>query len=168
MSTSPRQSILDNIETTLTGISKENNYNFDIQKIVKGKIVPVHRVSVAWRESYIAFIYGGQANDRRSTTIMSTVMEVQIYAAMANETSANFMLFLDDIEASLAKDPTRNGLATTSYNVIDSYITSITVFDSQEADEVLSPTDQQYKQREAMIGFNVSYSYHADKLSGVS
>ena len=165
---SPRQSILDNIETTLLGIAKNNDYNFDIKKIVKGKIVPIHRVPIDWRESYISFIYGGQSNTRRSTNLMSSTLEVQIYAAMANETSANFMLLLDDIEASLAKDPTRNGLATTSYNVIDSYVTSITVFDSQEADEVLSPTDQQYKQREAMIGFSVSYSYHADGLSGVT
>ena len=163
---SARQNILDNIETTLNKILVASGYNFDVKRVVKGKIVPVGKIPLDWRSAYISFIYSGQTNTRGGSDTLRSAMDVQIYAAMANETSANFMLFLDDIEASLAKDPSRDGLANSTYNVIDSFISSITVFDTQEVDEVLSPTDQQYKQREALIGFSVSYNYHAGFISG--
>jgi len=163
---SPKQSILDNIVTTLQGITTGNGYYTTIQQVIKGKIVSVTKIPPAWRAAYCCAVFANQTNARTGTDISQAEAEFSIYCAMDNVTSLNFMNFLDDIEASLAKSPVRNDVAGLAFNVLDSYVVNVTTFDTEEIDEMLSSGDEQYRVREAILTFSVSYTYNAIGLSG--
>ena len=163
---SAKQEILDHIVTTLGEIKISSSYYTDIQQVIKGKVVNISNVPPLWRAGYCSVVFSDQESVPTGTATLQATTTYTIYSAMDNCTSLTFMNFMDDIEASLAKNPSLEGLAHTSYNVIDSYIASIQIFDTEEQDEMLSSGEEQYRVREALLSFVVSYSYHPGKISG--
>jgi len=163
---SAKQEILDHIVTTLLTITTANSYYTEIQQVIKGKVVYISNVPPLWRAGYCAAVFSSQDSVPTGTATLQATTTYTIYAAMDNCTSAMFMNFMDDIEASLAKNSSLEGLAHTSYNVLDSYIASIQIFDTEEQDEMLSSGDEQYRVRESLLSFVVSYSYHPRLMSG--
>ena len=164
---SAKQEILNHIVTTLNGIRIASDYYTEIQQVIKGKIVNIGNVPPLWRAGYCAVVFSDQESVPTGTATLQATTSYTIYSAMDNCTSEMFMNFMDDIEASLAKNSSLDGVAHTSYNVIDSYIASIQIFDTEEQDEMLSSGDEQYRVREALLSFVVSYSYHPRMMSGV-
>lgn len=161
-----KQLVLDSVVTALETISTANNYNTNIQKVIKGKIVANTRVPPEWRQSYACVVFGGQQNQvgqSDHTNIASA--EISIYASMTNVTSAAYMMFLDDIEAAISAD-TVYQISAETYSVQDVMVTAIDIMDNPELDEVLSPGDDQYKDRESLISVSVVYLYSPKFLSG--
>ena len=163
---SVKQLVLDSVATALETISTANNYNTNIQKVIKGKLVPNHRVPPNWRQSYACVIFAGQQNESgQSDHTNLASADISVYASMSNVTSGSYMMFLDDIEASISAD-TLLETSSDTYNVQDIMVTSIDIMDSAELDEVLSPEDEQYKDRESLITISVVYLYTPKFLSG--
>ena len=163
---SAKQAILNKIVTNLYTIKTADSYYTDIQQVIKGKIVHISNVPPLWRAGYCSVVFAGQDSIPTGTATLQATATYNIYLAMDNCTSEAFMNFTDDIEASLAKNPSLEDVAHTSYTVLDSYISSIQIFDTEEQDEVLSSGDEQYRVREAVLSFLVSYSYHPRLMSG--
>ena len=75
------------------------------------------------------------------------------------------MNFLDDVESSMAKDVfLEEGNST--FTILDKYVSNISVTDSAEFDEILSSSEEQYKDRAAVLSLVVTYLYDAKNLSG--
>lgn len=171
----PRLLILDDIVTTLEDITTGNSYNTTVQKVVKGKIIERSQMNIASLSAYCCVKYAGQANSidgpfaGNTTEGMAAVTEWIIYASMDLPTNTSWLGFLDDIEASLAKDPLR-GLIYGSqgeYKVMDSYVTQISEpDDSGEMDEIVDDPDEQYKHLACFIRFVVIFTYTPHYLSG--
>jgi 2,3-bisphosphoglycerate-independent phosphoglycerate mutase len=83
---------------------------------------------------------------------------------MANVTHLQFMNFLDDIEAAISKDPGRGNLDDEAYKVMDTWVSDVSIIDTEETDEVFDSGD--FKDREAVIEIIVEYLYIPDLLSG--
>ena len=163
---SPKQTILNQVASAFENISTGNSYNTKIQKVVKGKMVHSDKVPPAWRQCYVCLVFSGQSNDAGVRDHFNTaIVDIAVYACMSNVTSDTFMLFLDDLESSIHKDGILEN-SSESFNILDRSVASINIVDSQELDEMLSPTDEQYKDREAVISISVSYLYSPKFLSG--
>ncbi len=161
-----RQLILDSLETALNNILTDDDYNTDIQKVITGKILPIEKYPSGWRQAMCQIRYAGQTNRKEDGHSVADVT-YQCYASMSNATTGDFMMFLDDIEATLDKDPSREGLSATGYNTWDTYTESIAVLGTEEFDEMLDSSTENHKEIEAMIVIKVTYVYFAALLSGI-
>ena len=171
----PRLAILDNIVETLEGITTANGYNTAIQKVVKGKIILRTEMGISKLSAYCCVKYGGQASiidgpfAQNSFEVSAATSEWIIYASMDLPTNTSWFGFLDDIEASLAKDPLRGFIIGPQgeYKVMDSYMTQISEpLDSGEFDEIVDDSDKQYKHLACFIRFVVILTYTPHHLSG--
>jgi len=166
---SPKQEILNEIVTSLSTINTSNGYYTNIQKVVKGIVVTPTKVPPNMRSAYICVVYSGQANNpTQQPGLQQATAEYTIYASMSNVTSTDFYNVTDDVEACLAKDTVlRNeSNANTSFTILDSYVSNITVTDSNEIDEVFRNSEEEYKDRAAVLSLVVTYLYDAKNLSG--
>ena len=166
---SPKQEILNEIATALGTISTAEGYYNNVQRVVKGLIVSATKVPPDMRPCYVCIIYGGQTNNpTQQPGLQQAAAEYTIYASMSNVTSTNFYNVTDDIEACLSKDDVlRNNSNTNSaFTILDSYVSNITVTDSSELDEVFRNSEEEYKDRAAVLSLVVTYLYDAKNLSG--
>lgn len=168
---SVKQLILDNLATSLGNITTTNGYNTTIRKVVKGKIISLEKLPVNnWRDAVCMIRYASQRNERESGlgdgSGFAAEARYLCFAGMSNATSTQMMNFLDDIEASIAKDPNRGDLDDAAYNVIDTYVESIDMVGSEEWDELLDETSEQIKDQECLLTIVVDYFYIPDFLSG--
>lgn len=118
------------------------------------------------RTCYICALYGGQSNNpTQRAHLQQANSEYTLFASMTNVTSEQFMNFLDDVESSMAKDGfLEEGNST--FTILDKYVSNISVTDSAEFDEILSSSEEQYKDRAAVLSLVVTYLYDAKNLSG--
>ena len=166
---SPKQEILNQISTQIQTVSTANGYYTNIQRVVKGKVVSSQKVTPDMRSCYACVIYGGQGNNpTQRAHLQEASSEYTIYVAMSNVTSTNFLNVTDDIEACLAKDGVLDNAnnVNSNFTILDRYVSNITVTDSGELDEVFSNSDEEYKDRAAVLSFVVTYLYDAKNLSG--
>lgn len=166
---SPKQEILNEVATQLGNISTANGYYTNVQRVVKGKVVPSQKVTPDMRSCYVCVIYGGQGNNpTQRTHLQQASSEYTIYISMSNVTSTNFLNATDDIEAAMAKDSVLDNSNSTNSNftILDRYVSNISVTDSGELDEVFSNADEEYKDRAAVLSLVVTYLYDAKNLSG--
>ena len=166
---SPKQEMLNEIATALATISTANGYYSNVQRVVKGIIVHAQKVPPDMRSCYICLIYGGQTNNpTQQPGLQQAVAEYSIYVSMSNVTSTNFYNVTDDVESCLAKDTVlrNDGNTNSAFTIIDSYVSNITVTDSSELDEVFRNSDEEYKDRAAVLSLVVTYLYDAKNLSG--
>jgi len=168
---SVKQLILNNLATTLEGITIANGYNTTIKKVIKGKILSLEKLPITdWRDAVCMIRYIGQRNEREAGlgdgTGFAAEARYLCFAGMSNATAAQMMNFLDDIEASISKDVSRGDLDDTAYHVIDTYIDNIEVVGSEEWDEVLDETSEQIKDQKCLLTIIVEYFYIPELLSG--
>tara|TARA_Y100000310_G_scaffold176468_1_gene176585 strand:- start:418 stop:960 length:543 start_codon:yes stop_codon:yes gene_type:complete len=171
----PRLQILDDIVSTLEGITTASGYNNTVQKVVKGKIILREMMAVSKLSAFCSVKYAGQTNQiegpftASGSDMMQASSEYLIYASMDLCTNTTFLGFLDDIEAALAKRPDRNSIigAQGEYKVMDSFVTQISEPDtSGEHDEVVDDSSEQHKFLACFIRFSVIYYYIPHYLSG--
>ena len=166
---SPKQEILNEISTALAEIKTSIGYYTNVQKVVKGLVVTPTKVPPDMRPCYLCIIYAGQSNNpTQQPGLQQAVAEYTIYASMSNVTSTNFYNVTDDIEARLSKDDVLRNTANTNsaFTILDSYVSNITVTDSSELDEVFRNSEEEYKDRAAVLSLVVTYLYDAKNLSG--
>ena len=107
------------------------------------------------KKKYYIETYGCQMN----------VYDSELVGSLLNQCGYNVT---DDIEARLSKyDVLRNTANTNSaFTILDSYVSNITVTDSSELDEVFRNSEEEYKDRAAVLSLVVTYLYDAKNLSG--
>lgn len=86
-------------------------------------------------------------------------------AYMHGASHEEFMGFLDDIEAALAKCPDR-AVFSDAYKSMNSYITDIDMHNGSEKDEILGEDSGRIREQVAEILLNVAYIYIPELLSG--
>ena len=163
---SPKQVVLNGIKTQLETISTTNSYYSNVQKVIVGKLIPSSKIPPNMRACYLCVLYGGQSNNpTQRAHLQQANSEYTLFASMANVTSEQFMNFLDDVESSMSKDGFLEE-SNSAFTILDKYVSNISVTDSSEFDEVLSNSEEQYKDRAAVLSLVVTYLYDAKNLSG--
>ncbi|MBN86471.1 MAG: hypothetical protein CL885_03000 [Dehalococcoidia bacterium] len=163
---SPKQTILNSIKTQMESIKTASGYYTNVQKVISGKLIPSAKVPPNMRASYICVLYGGQSNSpTQRAHLQQATSEYTIFASMGNVTSEQFMNFLDDIESATSKGGFLED-GNSVFTILDKYVSNISVTDSSEFDEVFSNSEEQYKDRAAVLSLVVTYLYDAKNLSG--
>ena len=162
---SAKHLILLDLVKALEGIDTADDYNTDIQKVVKGKILSPEKLPSAWRIALAQIRFAGQRNTRLDGHYEAEA-EFILLASMSNVNHDTFTMFLDDIEAAISKDPTRNGLASNAYDITDTWVDRMDLVDTEELDEVFDVNSERHKEMEAVIRIMVTYLYIPYHLSG--
>lgn len=160
-----KSSILNNLTEALEDITISNGYSVNIQNIdtvrlASDKLNAQERltsVSVTlMRESKQVYGEHQSTND----SMMVAIAQFRIEAIMDNNTHTAFLDFLEDIEACLSKDESRNGLVSSYHHVQRTWISDIDMVETEEYNEE--------RIQKATIVLNVQYQYIPLMLSATS
>jgi len=117
MSTPPRESILDNVQTVFEGITVANGYKSDTETVER-LIRDWHNAHEGWK-LWLGYMPQTQRFKHHAFNSMRVTMPLMIVAHVSgstkDEATAAITNIEDDIIAALMDDPTRGGYATLTH-----------------------------------------------------
>ena len=161
----PKQQILNFIVEQLASISIGTGYQTDMQRVLSGKIIPTDRFSEFERRALCQIRFVAQNSAPSGQFARTATATYLISASMTNRTHEDFMNFLGDIEAVLAKS-LHMGLYTDVFEVDEYGISSITLTGSTEYDELNDTISPDIREQVSENELTVIYTYIPELLSG--